>query len=445
MRIWDFLSGNRKKQVNTDQAGPVGFRVWSSGIKTDPIFSIYDNCGINYQPKTQHETLSIARTAYETLPFVRRAVKDISAMVGNGRIVAAEGQTLPESALKELNDIAAGLPLLSEFDWIRPHETGLDSLIYRAVRTALKDGGFYGEDRFDEFGNYLGHLIFDTGNFEFVYEGLGPYRLRYKGIQYPDLETGFFHTWGYEFANEQPWPNPLIAGGSFFLHILTAVLVAVRNQSLRKAAPLEVLAVSVKNDVRLQDQNTRTSYTNAIDSLQESLKKGIESQQRGKGTSILSRVPMDIDLLSRTFGAEAANEIDPEILSLVLMGFANLLEIPFEFLGQVLGGTGFSKERFSLLFKIWGGKVDNIRTSIRPVVLDVLKNYLRFSGVSPVLIDRIDVEFVLPDVMDAKEQAEIGNIQAEANVKHTEVAAYLSQIDTEAAVNYLEKYGLLTI
>lgn len=410
----------------------------------DRIFEIFKNCGIDYAPEDARSIMKLSRSAYDIFPFVRRAIKDFASMVGNVEIVAKEGQTISETLLDQMNVAAKQLPILNEFDWERPHDRGVNSLVYRIIRTALRDGMAFAEDRYEEESlEYLGALIFDSGHFEYVRESMDPYRLKYRADQYPDLESGLFHQFGYEFSNERPWANPLLAGAGFYMHVLTSLLVAVRNINTRKGAPVELGLITPGDDSALQDKARKDSYTKAISELYEGMKKALKGQMNGKSTSIVAPVPMNVNLITKAFGVEGLNEVDHDILGLVLMGFANLLEIPYEFIGQVLGSSGFSPERFKILFKIWGTKVDNLRESAKPVIMDVTRNYFRSLGINPVAIENMDLVFNTPDVLDEMEMQEIRKMKADADSQFTNVANVLAQIDTNEARTYLEENGII--
>ena len=104
-----------------------------------------------------------------------------------------------------------------------------------------------------------------------------------------------------------------------------------------------------------------------------------------------------------------------------------------EFIGQVLGSSGFSPERFKILFKIWGTKVDNLRESVKPVIMDVTRNYFRSLGINPAAIENMDLVFNTPDVLDEMEMQEIRKAKSEADEKFTNVANVLAQVNVKTA------------
>lgn len=441
-RINPFKTAKKELNIADRVRGRVGGSFLIMG-KPDPIYKVFDNCGIDYEGRNPRSHVALSRTMYGVFPFAKRAINDMATMVGNPLIVSAEGREIGEAELNRVSALMGELPLLSEWDWLREHEMGLDNLAFRTSKTMLLDGMCFLEDRFDEGSllDPLGVLLFDSMSFDYIQDNYGqPYRLRYLADQYPDLDSGTFHVLGYDYRNDYPWAAPLLSGGGFFTHILTAMLVAVKNISMRKGAPVEMNIISVQDDSKLSSPDTRERYVESMNALDKDLQEAMKAQMKGHPSSMVSKIPMDVDLLNRAFGSEALNEIDPELLKFMLVGFANLLEIPIEFLGIVLGSSGFSPERFNILYRIWGTKIDNIRNKLRPVLLKSTQSYLRGQGVSPVIIEGIDIEFENAEIRQDSELAEIEKTKAETHKIRMETAEALSQVDTQHAREYIEQF-----
>lgn len=441
------LLGFRSKQLDVESFGTASnYWTYATSGETDKLLKILYNNGVDqYDEVNPRSKVKLSRTMDEVFPFVRRAINDMANMVGNVVLVS---DTVKETALEDLNELLSELPILSESDWQNPHEKGIDNLIFRIVRTVLLDGMVFCQDRYNE-GNlrdYQGVLLFESLHFDFEQTDANkPIKLRYLANQYPTddpLHELFFHKAGYDFVNNYPWANPLLAGGGFFSHILTAMLVAIRNINARKGAPVEVSLIGLKDDSRLQDTNTKTAYKGAMDDIHKMLKFAADKQLSGQPSNVVANLPMDITLLSKAFGTDALSEVDPELLKMVLVAFASLLDVPIEFLGIVIGSSGFSPERFKILYKIWGSKIDNLRTKFKPIIKLIIDNYLRSLGVNPSVIAALDIEFLNAEIRDEKEIAENNKTDAEADKIRTEVAANLSQVDTAWGVRYLEWHGL---
>ena len=454
-RIYNRL--RRKPQIDTNlgldsfgyESGD--YRYWHPGFnpyRQDRIFTVLDSCGIKYDQNNPYEQLRVSRFMYDVFPFAKKAINDISTMVGNIKI-ELEDEAENADLIKQLNDDACHFPILSEFDWEKPHESGFDNYVYRAAFTMLRDGMFFKESRYKNNSlnpeDYLGALIFDSINFHFQKDdSTKPHQLYYKSDQKAD-KTGYFEYLGYDFRNTHPWGSPLLAGGSFFVEVLVSAFVAIKNVNLRKANPVEVYGVKVNNDDLLKDPTTRKAYTKALDSLQASITKGAKNQKDGKGGVIVAKPPMGIDLVSKAFGVDALQEIDPKLVELVYMAIANLLEIPMEYLGIVLGAAGFSPERFKIMFRIFGSKIDNIRNKLLPICLFELQNYYRSLGYDPAIIEKIKIDFIDPDIQDELEKATTSKAKAEANSKHMEVAIslYESNAPMNVITSYLQRHGVI--
>lgn len=432
-----------KEQLRVDQYGGT-LRTYGNTFqiagRQDKIFNVFEKCGLEYDKIDPYTQMKLSRMMYSIFPFVKRAVNDISGMVGNIKLTG----DLSEEEISRLNEIAMDLPILSEHDWEKPHERGFNNLVKRIARTALKDGMCFFESRQGESGEYIGELLFDSANFHYEYTGLNPFELRYQQNQTPDFESGLFKFVGYDFTNEHPYASPLVAGGGFFTHIIISMLVALKNTNMRKGAPVELGLITVKDDEQIGRNETRaTEFVRAVDDITEDLKTASQAQLDGVPMTIISKMPINVELLTKAFGAELISEVDHNLLSIVLVQIMNLLEVPPEFFGVVLGSSGFSGERFRIMYKIWSGKIDDLREKIKPVVQQILVEYLLSEKVDPRTIQGIKFEFINPSIMDEKEQAETNKLQAEADKIRVEVAMGLAANDTESAQNYLQKYGLI--
>lgn len=459
MALIDRLLGRlkRKPQIETDRgADAFGYfegrnHHWHPGLtpyRQDRIFTVLDSCGIKYDQNNPYEQLRVSRFMYDVFPFAKKAINDIATMVGNIKIGLDEELPDPEM-IEKLNSDACHFPILSEFDWLNPHESGFDNYVYRAAFTMLRDGMFFKESRYKNNSlnpkNYLGALIFDSINFHFQKDdSTKPYQLYYKSDQKAE-KTGYFEYLGYDFRNTHPWGSPLLAGGSFFVEVLVSAFVAIKNVNLRKANPVEVYGVKINNDDLLKDPTSRKAYLKALGSLESSIVKGAKNQKDGKGGVIVAKPPMGVDLMSKAFGVDALEEIDPKLVELVYMAIANLLEIPMEYLGIVLGAAGFSPERFKIMFRIFGSKIDNIRNKLLPICLFEIQNYYRYLGYDPAIIERIKIEFEDPDIQDDKEKAETSKLEADANAKHMEVISSMNSagFPMEVMVKYAQDNGLV--
>lgn len=451
MAIWDNIF-SRKKNLETDPTitGGVGFggMVVNFGEK-DRVLEVLETNGITEydNPNPRHQ-MRLSRTMYDIFPFAKRAINDISTMVGNVELVPKYNSTVSEETAKEMTALLENLPILSEWNWEKPHEKGADSLVFRMVRTMLMDGMVFEEDRYMDgnLQNYQGALIFNSQNFDFVKDKIGPYRLKYKYNQFPaesPLYDITFNYTGYDYRNAYPWASPLLAGGGFFTHILTTMLIAIKNINGRKGSPIDVSIVSLKDDKMLMNRETSAAYSKTMNDLEENMQKAVQKQILGIPTSLITKTPMNVELLQKTFGADALKEVDHNVLSIVLIGFANLLEVPIEFLGLVFGSSGFSPERFTKLYNIWGTKIDNIRAKMESPMHRIIDNYLRSLKVNPAIIAGMDLRFKNAEIRDEQELATIDKTKAETHKLRTEVANELAMIDTNQARAYLEKHNVI--
>ena len=431
-------------QANTSQM----LYGWNDGMlltgKPDPIFAILEECGIHDGRTDYKSQMKISRLAFDSIPFVKRAIQDMAAMVGNVEVKAVNPGEVSEDVLQDLGDVLEDLNILSEMDWITPHEQGANNLAYRISETLLRDGMFFSQDRFGGVRgrNYLGNLVFDPDSFSLIREDNGPYRFRYGASQ--DVERNpFFHMAGFDFDNSSVWGQPLLSGGGFFMNILVAQLVAIKNINIRKGAPINMNMLVLKDNTVLQNEDTKTAFINFATSTESKTKQAINLQQQGKPSDMFVKVPTNADLISRAFGVESLQEVDSDNLMVILMGFANLLGVPPELMGVVLGGSGFSPERFKTLNQIWGHKVDNLLDKVRPVMNRIIRNHLLFSGVDAGLIDRVYGDFVPAMLIDESDRADLEKTKAETEKIYLENASVLSEVDTNAAQEYLRSRGII--
>lgn len=445
---------SRKKNLQTDSmlsgSGLIMGGTFSAFGQKDKVLQMLENCGISdYNDPNPRSQVRLSRTMYDIFPFAKRAINDMASMVGNVVLVPGDNTRISDEVAREITELLQDLPLLAEWDWINPHEKGANNAAFRLARTMLLDGMCFEEDRYEDgmLNKYQGALIFNSLNFDFVKEKPGPYRLKYLNNQYPDLLPLYAETFnytGYDYKNAHPWASPLLSGGGFFTHLLTAMLIAVKNINIRKGAPIDVNVIGIKDDKALMSVETRDAYIKTLSELENEMTKAVKKQLDGIPTSMVSKYPMNIELLQKSFGTDALAEINPNLLSLVLVAFANLLEVPIEFLGIVVGSAGFSPERFNKLYNIWGTKIDNIREKLKPLLSRIIDNYLRSQGVAPAIIEGLVIKFENAEIRDEKELSEIDKTKAETNKIHMEVAQGLAAVDTIAARDYLDRYNIIT-
>jgi len=444
-KIKNIFTKKIDKQLEVDKMGGY-YPIDSSGAlsiagQKDKLFHVFESCGVDYDNLNPYTQMKLSRMMDSIFPFVKRAINDTSAMVGNIEISG----DISDDEKKALNALIKDLPILSEFDWINPHEYGFNNIVTRISRTILRDGMCFVESRTNpESNKYVGELIYNSENFSFERYNLAPYRLTYQANQFPDLESGEFKSIGYRFTNEHPWASPLVAGGGFFTHILISMLVAIKNINMRKGAPVELGIITVKNDESIGNNPSRAlEFKNAINSLSLELEEATKAQLNGTPVTIVGKMPIEVDLLTKAFGAEMITEVDHNVLSLILVQVMNLLDVPPDLFGVVLGTTGFSGERFKVLYKIWSSKIDDLREKIRPVAKNILKNYLEKMGVDSRLIQRTEINFVNTQILDDKEIEETGKIRAEKEKIQIESAGMLSERDTKNGDEYLMERNLL--
>lgn len=407
--------------------------------KQDKIFSVFEKCGLDYDKIDPYTQMRLSRLMYSIFPFTKKAINDIAGMVGNIQIVG----DIPEDKLTDLNQLALTLPILSEYDWEKPHEKGFNNLVKRIARTALRDGMAFIETREDN-GQYIGELIYNSENFSFDRYDNNPYKLTYQQNQYPDLETGMFKYIGYDFTNEHPFASPLLSGGGFFTHILISILVAIKNTNMRKGAPVElgILAVKESDDLK-GDKVAQDKFKAAVNDINTELQEAAKYQLDGTPYTIVGKMPVDVNLLTYAFGVESVKEIDNNILWTILVQLMNLLEVPAEFFGMVLGSSGFSGDRFKIMYKIWGSKIDDLREKISPIIKQIITDFFLSQGVDARVVQKVQFEFKTPKITDEKEIAETGKINAEADKIKLETANMLAANDTRSARNYLLQHGLI--
>jgi hypothetical protein len=438
------------KQVSvsgTNYGGAFGVSVASSREVAE-IFEFLDNCGQSYHTLAAKEQAKLSILTYENFPFAKRAIGLIVDMVGNVEIESIEPDGVDNKDLSRLNELAKRLPILTEYTPNNPNQYGVNSYAKRLCRAMLLHGMQFTQDRYEggDVNSYQGAMLFNPVNFDYLYTG-NEYELFYRFYMGKPIEKStFFDFVGWDFRENEAWAHPLISGGRMFTRMLLAMLSAAQNISLRKGFPIDVNLIGAKFDEKLIDAKTKESYAAFITAMRDKVEQGIENQFKGKATSIVGSFPADINLMNQAFGAAFVKEVDVNLLNMMFIQFANILEVPPEVLGLVMGSGLSQTERFKLMYKFLGGKVDDLRETVNGTIHMRLLNYFRFCGESPQLLERIKPVFQNIETKDEKEQAEIDKTVSETNRNHVQVADSLwngGMVDEEGLANYLERYGVV--
>ena len=381
----------------------------------EQTFEFRENCTGTHEKLTAKQSALLSDMMYDVFPFASRAIDDIAHLVGTGKIVSIEpGDVSPED-LERLNLLAQELPILSEFQPNEPHEYGINALIYRLSRASLIHGMGIVQDRYlnNSLNSYQGVLIFNPANFDFLQQNANEgYKLFYNNNQ-KVTPNAFFEYVGFEFRENDPWAYPLLSGGRFFTRLVLAAFVAILNISLRKGAPVQFSIIGSKNDDAYRDESNKDAYKELIPKLKVAMKSGLELSSKGVATNHVSAIPADLNLLSHTFGSDMVDELDPQLLDRILAQAANIIGIPPELVGVVLGGAGFSPERFKMMFRLFMPKVTRLAGGVCPVAWHRLLNFYRAKNENPALLERVKLVVERPDTSDPKENAEIEKMQAE--------------------------------
>lgn len=421
------------------------FSLYSNSEFVTRIFSFLENCTGRTEQLTAKQSAELSRLIYDAFPFAKRAVRDMASMVGNGIIQEIKPGSVLDTDLQDLQELAKGLPLLTEFQFKEARSHGMDKLIFNTGLTVLIDGMAFAQDRYQgNINNYLGALQFDSPSFSFhaaqnLQDG---YKLYYRNKD--AIDRGVFFDWcGYDFRNYDIWAYPLLDGGRFFTEILLKAFVAIANINLRKGSPIDFTLISIDGDGQMSAKSEEIFATTAS-GLKSAFKQGVANQKKGIAANYIATLPSRAQMHSQAFGSALTEELSPDLLDRLLAQFANLLDIPVEQLGVVLGSAGFSPERFRMLYRIWSGKIDNLREIICPYVWGRMLNYYRAQGVDPSLLEKVKLGFKNVEINDAEAMALINKQQAEADEKRAKVAQVLNEIvSADAAREYLLKNDLI--
>lgn len=440
--IRDLFSRSRTKSENLDTSYGVPLMrmaQFESNPRIRAMFDLLSDCSGDYKSLDGKAQAKVSALMYEAFPFVKRALGDMVALVGNAKIVASPGEDLDEGQIDELNKLAEQFSIYSEFDPESPQEQGFNNLVARAAMTLLNSGLLVTQSRYQEgrLGSYLGGMIFDSMNFEFTFDYTRQ-RLTYLDNQYVE-NTAFTHIAGWDYRNSDPWPHPITSGGEFFTDLMLSLFVAVRNTAKRKGAPIEASIIAVKNPSDIKTPEDKKMVKETITSWNQKLESAALEQARGNPTNITGALPIDINLVSQAFGAAFTDEINPDLLTQALIQFANLLRVPPELVGIVFGSSGFSPERFKLLRDLWGGLIDDIRSKLYNPLWSLLLHHYRACGISPELLDRVQMQFTNVDTTDPEKAAGISKTRSEAAANWITVAQEINMISEDAATAILEK------
>ena len=440
--IREIFSRNRTESENLDTSfGTPLMRMaqYESNARVRAMFDFLSDCNGNYESLDGKTQAKVSKLMLEAFPFVKRALGDMVALVGNVSVVASLGEEVDESQIDELNKLAEQFNIYSEFDPEAPQEKGFNNLVARAAMTLLNSGLLVTQSRYQDgrLGEYQGGMIFDSMNFEFVYDYTRQ-RLTYLDNQYVE-NTAFTHICGWDYRNSAPWPHPITSGGEFFTDLMLALFVAVRNTARRKGAPIEASIIAIKNPSDIKTPEGQKLVKATIESWNSKLQSAAIEQARGIPTNVTGSIPTDINLLSQAFGASYTDEVNPDLLTQALIQFANLLRVPPELVGIVFGSSGFSPERFKLLRDLWGGLIDDIRSKLHNNLWSLLLHHYRACGVSPELLERVELQFVNVDTTDPEKAAGISKTRSEAASNWITVAQEIQMLDGEAAQTILER------
>lgn len=400
--------------------------------------------------------LALSDIAFIEIPFVQRAIQKRSAFVG--RVNAFS--TLPESAevqriLAEANFFIQNCPLLKEEVGTPKKETGLSTLAYQIVETCQRSGMTFLEERFDDKGEFLGILRFNSRNFHYEKPDANRSELWYM-TQKVDLESPFFQYLALEYEDGFDWGKPLIYGGADASESFAIVKSATVNGAARLGNPAELTTIA-NNDAKVFERVKNEEgkwvltpvaqmWADIITSIKGRILQGLKDMSNGKASHTVVTIPgKDISVTSQTYGGNSGGKsVDKNTIDLVLQLLSNALDIPLEILSIFVsgGGGGFSGEQFKMIMQSNGNWITATRERVAPIILQILKNHLRRMKFAPKLVDSIQIEWLYSNYETELQKAEVAKIHAETAEKIMNVVESIAMINPTAAYEYAAQKGI---
>lgn len=393
--------------------------------------------------------VKLSRIMYNHIGIFENAVNIHASLVG--RVKLADDSPISDRTKSLITEFFRNCPNLSEWDDTFSDTLGMDNLIRGVVIDTLVEGTAFSQDRFKVSdgvlsNEHIGVLRFASDNFDYTYheERL---ELTYAGTQYPRLDSDgnrfnnpYFHTTKFDTQTGYPWGVPLIRGGSLLAELLVVMLVSIMRQTQRFANPVSFNLIQPKDT--LGSNAVKDGTVDAILDLRKLINNAFEGMQEGKPQEVLFSMPHAIDMESKIFGEGFTGFIDDGMLVKIIILFTNVLNIPAPLLGFDLGGQGIGSDKFKHLFHILMGRIGRIQSALKPLVSQILKNYLYSLKVSPSEVEAIVIDFNTSDTLTPKERAEIEKMKSETNKNNLEIYEALAITNEDQALRFAIEVGL---
>jgi len=462
-KFLSFIAGrkdqNEKGQLDTDLihtgSHGMGGQMFMAEGASHKVFQLLDACGLGSARIGPREWKKLSRLLYDRLSIFERAINIQASMIGG--IKPAEDSNMSDSLKQGLQECIDSVPIFHELSPKIATAQGLNGFLRDIIIDILRDGEAFIQDRFEIVDDtvtdeYKGIMAFYSDNFEFEYLD-GQYYLCYSSNQYPQLDadgnildTPYFHHIAYERDRETDSGYglhgiPMIRGGKLTSEVLIGMIVAIEAQTKRFANPMSFNVISQKDLKVYENTETKSIFTKAIKSLREKIEEGLKRMQTGRPVELVGTLPGDISLDSKLFGEGFSNFIDDDMFWKVCVLFCNTLGIPPALLGIKITGSGIGSEEFHFAYKLLVARINSMRETLRPIILQHLKTMLYAKGYGPE-VEQLSIEFIQMDILSEKEKAETGEVKAkEMKIKY-EIYNNLRLVDSDEGRRFAEAHGL---
>ena len=445
-----------RKQINTTFASRSGYTV----IHQDPqgiereITKLLNSCKIDATDPKPRQWARLSRLIYQDLGIYEAAIDIYCRLVGTPYL--PDTLEVSGNTREVVDKFISNASHLHELQPNQSNRRGLVGINSHLVTQMLVDGTTFLEERYkvqdgmvsDE---YMGGMTFDPYNFHYRWysEKLG-YVLEYLNLQFPELNENmeherspFFHVAKLQVHDRDLWGLPLIAGGRLLANVFMTLLIIVKVQAIRFGNPVSMTIVSQK-DLNLLRGDTQGIFQKSLKDLRLNLKNAHKASAYGTRSDLIQSVPGDIDVVSKTFGADFNNWIDDDTLWSIALLFCVVTNIPPSLFAIRKGTAGLQSKEFDVMFKMTMAKVRSIRNVLKPLNLSMIRNYLISINWPQSEIEKIaDLAYNDLDMLTDKEKAEVRRLNAEADQKHYEVLDGLRAVSDEAAREYARQNKLI--
>lgn len=410
------------------------------------IMAILDECrSVLGKSTNPYNWIKFSDAVFSYLPFYQLAVTKRAEFIGN--VVLRNQELLSDSAKQAAQNFIDKVPMLFEQPQPKELTIGLDSIAKNIVINAQRVGCGIIEERYNENGEFVGVMKYNPRNFMYQLNGDNQ-ELVYYG--YP-VESNSLRVIALEYEDGYLWGKPLIYGGHWAVENLTAIIEAYKNGSMRVANPATLTTIGMNDTSIFETQiiegkevlsSAGQVYMDTIQAMNKLSARNLARMNDGKSAHSIVSIPGEINVNTHSFGEGVNGNLDKDLITIFAIILAANIGVPASMLELFLSGnSSLNKNDAEKILQYLDPWINDTRTTIKPYLLNLVKNELRRQNFAPKEIDLIDIDFEFSFAVSESEKLDRARVQSEIDERVVKVWSELAMINPDAAAQYLRNNG----